>query len=81
MLADGTVLENARVLYKAPVPNADQVEVILNECAELSKQIVGQVSHEWSQRPETMVNSRLFKVYKLEEVIYVEYYILVRKRY
>lgn len=43
VLTDGTVLENVKVLYKAPVPTVEQFEMLFNTAVEASKALLGVV--------------------------------------
>jgi len=61
VLTDGTVLENVKVLYNAPVPTAEQFEELLNCSVDVSKKLFGLANVNWSAYPETMVNHSMFK--------------------
>ncbi len=61
VLTDGTVLENCKVLYRAPVPTAEQCETLLNASVEISQKIFGIATAEWSAYPEMMAQTGMFK--------------------
>lgn len=61
VLTDGTVLENAKVLFNAPVPTAEQCEIIFNANLEIAKVLLGVANPNWSVQPNLMVDHSMFK--------------------
>ncbi|MGG0666740.1 hypothetical protein ABE042_21930 [Viridibacillus arvi] len=52
VLVDGTILENMQVLFNSPIPNLKQFEKMLKASAEISNELIGPATYEWSSRPE-----------------------------
>jgi len=48
MLTDGTILENRQVLYRAPIPDKEQFEMIFAAANEVSRNILGIATSDWS---------------------------------
>lgn len=47
VLVDGTVIDNANVMFRAPVPTEEQLELIFQSSNDKAKQIFGEVKPEW----------------------------------
>lgn len=52
ILVDGTILNNMQVLYRSPIPDKQQIETILCSANEVSRNIFGLATPEWSAYPE-----------------------------
>ena len=60
-LTDGTVLTNGQVLYSSPVPNKMQFRTIFNVASEVSRNVFGPATPEWSDYPELEQGRRYYE--------------------
>jgi hypothetical protein len=61
ILTDGTVLKNMHVLYRAPIPNEEQLDMMFCVANKILHQVIGPANFNWSDYPETMKGSLIFQ--------------------
>jgi hypothetical protein len=61
ILIDGTVLKNMHVLYRAPIPNEEQLDMMFCVANKILHQVIGPANFNWSAYPEIMKSNPIFQ--------------------
>lgn len=61
ILTDGTVLKNMHVLYRAPIPTEEQLDMMFCVANKILHQVIGPANFNWSAYPEKMKGSTIFQ--------------------